>query len=421
MDGKSGIFLFCAAVAWIAVGYKVAALARNPRNLNLWILTLCIALPAAGFTMAITAVYTAVSRLFGVPNLASLLVYSCIVGYSITALIMLMLWHMPAAEALPRARVLVVFYGLVLVAMAVLFAFSGATVESPSDFDDIYGPRPVGGTFLLVYVSAFAFGLGVAAWRSLQFANRVARTDGRPWLRRGLRLVAAGSIVALGYCLGKAGYVIAAWLGTRLPALSDIGTLCACLGALVITVGFTIPSWGPRLSAGADRVGRARSYLRLYPLWHAMYQGMPEIALDPPTSRGADLRMLRDLDFALYRRLVEIRDGRLALAPYLTPVDAADLPTGRNARSDDATREAIRIRDALTRLRAAGPEQQPGGEAPTARQAGPTAPQAGPGAPSSGGDEDPAGDLEFTVRVSAALRRLPPAAAHTDPGVPARS
>ncbi|GAA3771030.1 hypothetical protein GCM10022225_67710 [Plantactinospora mayteni] len=404
------------------MGYKVAALARNPRNLNLWVLTLCIALPAAGFTMAVPAVYTAVSRFFGVPNLASLLVYSCIVGYSITALVMLMLWHMPAAEALPRARVLAVFYGLVLVAMAVLFANSGATVEAPSDFDDIYGPRPVGGTFLLVYVSAFAFGLGVAAWRSLQFANRVARTDGRPWLRRGLRLVAAGSIVALGYCLGKGGYVVAAWLGTRLPLLSDVGTLCACLGALVITIGFTIPSWGPNLSAAADRLGRARTYLRLYPLWHAMYQVMPEIALDPPASRRDDLRMLRDLDFALYRRVIEIRDGRLALAPYLAPTDETPPPARSSGGSSSgataaATREAVRIRDALARLRAAAPERQ---AAPPAGPAARDSRSAPPAPPDDDGDL--VGDLEFLGQVSSALRRLSPATATaTSPGTPVRS
>ncbi|GAB3982666.1 hypothetical protein GCM10027615_65900 [Plantactinospora veratri] len=311
---------------------------------------------------------------------------------------------------------LAVFYGLVLVAMAVLFANSGATVEAPSDFDDVYGPRPVGGTFLLVYVSAFAVGLGVAAWRSLQFANRVARTDGRPWLRRGLRLVAAGSIVALGYCLGKGGYVVAAWLGTTLPTLSDVGTLCACLGALVITVGFTIPSWGPNLSAAVDRLGRARTYLRLYPLWHAMYQVMPEIALDPPMSRRADLRMLRDLDFALYRRVIEIRDGRLALAPYLAPTDGT-LRDGRGGRTAAATREAIRIRDALARLRAASLEQQ------AVQPAAAAAPGTRPGpAEQRDDDADLAGDLEFLGQVSSALRRLPPVTVAPAPtGTPVRS
>ncbi|WP_460916703.1 MAB_1171c family putative transporter [Plantactinospora veratri] len=323
--------------------------------------------------------------------------------------------HAAGRGAAP-ARVLAVFYGLVLVAMAVLFANSGATVEAPSDFDDVYGPRPVGGTFLLVYVSAFAVGLGVAAWRSLQFANRVARTDGRPWLRRGLRLVAAGSIVALGYCLGKGGYVVAAWLGTTLPTLSDVGTLCACLGALVITVGFTIPSWGPNLSAAVDRLGRARTYLRLYPLWHAMYQVMPEIALDPPMSRRADLRMLRDLDFALYRRVIEIRDGRLALAPYLAPTDGT-LRDGRGGRTAAATREAIRIRDALARLRAASLEQQ------AVQPAAAAAPGTRPGpAEQRDDDADLAGDLEFLGQVSSALRRLPPVTVAPAPtGTPVRS
>ena len=380
MAARSIGFLLCAGVAWTAVGYKVAALRRAPRNLALWVLTVSIALPATGFTLATPVVYTAVGDLVGVPNLASLLVYGCIVGYSVSALIMLLLWHLPPVEALPRAGLLLVCYAAVLVAMVVLFVHSGATTDHPIDFDVVYGPTPAGGSFLLLYVTAFAAGLGAGAWRGAQFAARVARSGGRPWLRRGLRLVAAGSTIALGYCVGKGGFVIAAWLGADLTPLSDLGTLCACLGALVITVGFTIPSWGPRLSAATDRLRRARTYLRLYPLWQTMYRAVPDIALDPPRSRWADLLRLRDLDFALYRRLIEIRDGRLALAPYLPSVDGP-VP---------APREAARIRAAAARLLNHGPARP--ADAPA-------------GLPTGYGDL--AGDLEFVVQVSMALRSLP--------------
>ena len=42
----------------------------------------------------------------------------------------------------------------------------------------------------------------------------------------------------------------------------------------------------------------------------------------PPSSRVADIVTLRDLKFLLYRRVVEIRDGIVALRPYRDPAAA---------------------------------------------------------------------------------------------------
>ncbi|MEH1015054.1 MAB_1171c family putative transporter [Micromonospora sp. CPCC 206060] len=391
MASHTTAFLTCAATAWTAAGYKLAALRHDPRNPALWALTACIVLPAFGFTMAVPEVYTTVNELLGTPNMASLLVYGCIVGYSVVALIMLMLWHLPTAEARRRGRRLLLFYAVVLTVMAVLFRRTGATVEHPDDFDLVYGPDRMGGTFLLVYVSAFGYGLATAAWRGRQFATRVAHTaPDRPWLARGLKLVAAGSFIALGYCLGKAVFVVGAWNGVRLLLLNEGATQCACAGAVVITAGLTLPSWGPRLTASTHWLGQVWTYLRLYPLWHTMYQAVPGIALDPPESRLADLLLLRDLDYRLYRRLVEIRDGRSALAPYMGPVVTGAERTARRYRLPvTAVEEALRIRGAVHLLRC-----------PRHRVDAP--PPSGATGPDLTGADDPA----WLVQVARALDQL---------------
>ena len=54
----------------------------------------------------------------------------------------------------------------------------------------------------------------------------------------------------------------------------------------------------------------------------------PEIALDPAESEFLDRLRIRDLDFRLYRRVIEIRDGRLALRPFL------DADVARRARKE---------------------------------------------------------------------------------------
>jgi hypothetical protein len=221
-------------------------------------------------------------------------------------------------------------------------------VEHPSDFDETYAGDPVLGTFLLVYVGGFGVSLATLGWRSETFARRVARTEpSRSWLRRGLRTTAAGSAVAFGYCIGKAVLVIGSWLGGRPVAFSQAAVACACAGALTITAGFTMPSWGPRMSAVRQWWRRAGSYLRLYRLWRLLYDAVPDIALQPPASRLADLALLRDLNYQLYRRVVEIGDGRLALAPY-TDGDADQLePLAAKAGvTVDAMAEAARVRRA---------------------------------------------------------------------------
>ncbi|MDI6099282.1 hypothetical protein QLQ12_11830 [Actinoplanes sp. NEAU-A12] len=393
MDVRTAAFLGCAAMAWAAVVYKAAALRHDPRNVRLWALVAVIALPSAGFTLAITAVYAAITRWTGVPNLATLLVYCCIVGYSVSVLVMLSLWETPTSAALPRTKRLAVLYGCVLVAMVALFFGSNARDDHPTDFDTVYGPQPVGGTFLLVYLTAYGIGLGTQARQGWRFARRVAITGTRPWLRRGLRWMTAGAVIALGYCFGKAAFVITAWSGMRLPLLSDMGLLCACLGAVLITIGFTMPSWGPRLSAGTAWTGRATTYLRLYPLWLLLYRTVPDIAMDPPPSRWADMLGLRDLDFRLTRRLIEIADGQLALTRFAStpPPAVIDEITATHRLPADAVRHALILREAARQYR----KSETSDEQPFPAASAPRI--------------DTPDDLARLVQVATALKRLPAA------------
>jgi hypothetical protein len=66
----------------------------------------------------------------------------------------------------------------------------------------------------------------------------------------------------------------------------------------------------------------------LYPLWSALREINPEIAFNPAPSEFRDRLRVKDLDFRLYRRIIEIRDGRLALRPFL------DAEVARQARED---------------------------------------------------------------------------------------
>jgi hypothetical protein len=79
------------------------------------------------------------------------------------------------------------------------------------------------------------------------------------------------------------------------------------------------------------QAGLHRSLRLLYPLWEGLCQAVPGIALDP-VPRWADRLDPRDLRMRLYRRVIEIRDGYMALNPVDAPgiEDTVRAAAGRN-------------------------------------------------------------------------------------------
>jgi hypothetical protein len=176
---------------------------------------------------------------------------------------------------------------------------------------------------VLEYRAVFLAYLGLALGNVVRLSWRYAGVAVHPTLAFGLRLVALGGLAGLGYVANEGVRVVAARLGLGdLAPGSETLTRALIAGAIGLTVvGSTLPAWGPQLGiARLSRwVGRYWSYRQLYPLWLALYRASPEIALLPPPSAWADALTVRDLGFRLYRRVVEIRDGCLALRPYLAP------------------------------------------------------------------------------------------------------
>ncbi|MFI6444104.1 MAB_1171c family putative transporter [Kitasatospora sp. NPDC050543] len=165
-----------------------------------------------------------------------------------------------------------------------------------------------------------------SAWCAGLFAvviRRAVRHVGPGLLRVGLRLVAAA---------GAAGLV---WTALSVIPLADqlstgrqdtaedvysapVAVLCLTLGI----GGATLTAWAGRAVAPLRWLRAWRSYRRIGPLWSALHAARPEIALEPSApwwSRGG---AGRNAEFALYRRVIEIRDGQLALRAYVHPSTA---------------------------------------------------------------------------------------------------
>jgi hypothetical protein len=173
-----------------------------------------------------------------------------------------------------------------------------------------------------------------------------------------------GGGLGLAYAAHEGLRVVAQRLGLGDPlAGSDLPTELLVAGSIgLIVVGSTLPAWGPRVGIPALHrwAGQYRAHRRLYPLWRALVRATPEIALVPPPSALADALAVRDLGFRLYRRVIEIRDGRLALRPYLHPVmperaRALCAAAGVSGEEADAVVEAAGLAAAMEAKARGGP------------------------------------------------------------------
>jgi hypothetical protein len=234
------------------------------------------------------------------------------------------------------ARLLTVYSAATAAALCVAFALT----------PDLFPQSPWVMEYCIVYAVAQLPSFAVMAWLCLREARR---TDDRV-LRTGLGLVTAGVVAAACYIVDKTVVAVSARADFTFPAGKEflLSRALPTTAHLLVLVGVGLP-------ALVDWIRRCRQYRRLGPLWHALYRAEPSIALDPPALFPTSMR--------LYRRVIEIRDGLLALQPYRS----AEITEGarRSAaeaglRGDrlEAAVEAAVVAEAL-RARSAGVEPLP--------------------------------------------------------------
>jgi hypothetical protein len=338
------IYPLVALLALIALAYKIPPLLRDPRSPTRRVLVAMLAClvwaPAANTPF----IYVRIDALTGVPNLARLIAHYGIVGFAVSVQILLLHW---TVEHPPRRstwlRLLAV--AATVVAMAVFFVLAPLDVSLTSEFTSRYGDAPYMAEYMLVYLGYFL----IALVDILRLAWRFAGLTRQRFLRVGLRLVSYGAVFGLAYCLEKGFYIAARNAGyDPIPAHAQeqMSPLLTGPGCVLMLIGFTIPSWGPRLAL----VHRFQTYRGLYPLWRLLYEVTPEIALDPgQVRRGA----VRDIDYRLVRRVVEIRDGWLALRPYFD----ARVAAARTGAPDEEVLAAVLVAAAGAKARGEVPAE----------------------------------------------------------------
>ena len=160
------------------------------------------------------------------------------------------------------------------------------------------------------WVMEYSIAYCVALLPEFTVIARLCLRDARKapdWIMRvGLGLVVVGIVAAAGYMTSRTLVAISA----RAPIDFSVGRGYLLSKALP-TAAHLLVLAGVAVPAIAEGLRRFRRYRRLGPLWSALYRAEPGIALEPPR-----LLTVFPTRLQLYRRVIEIRDGLLAIRPY---------------------------------------------------------------------------------------------------------
>ncbi|MEV0385131.1 MAB_1171c family putative transporter [Nonomuraea sp. NPDC050643] len=344
---------------------------------------------AVSMTVLTPVMYAAIGELTGVPNLARLLGHLSMLVAAWSSLAFMRQMRSPDQEGSGRPPAGLRLLAGFATALVVLFALAATEVN-----DIRWAARYAAHPFILEYWLVYLAYLGPTFGLMAATGWRYARLVGDPTIRLGLRLVGVGAVCGVTYHVHKALFFASRRLGFAYENVAAADQVLPFAAMSLVLVGASMPVWGGRagVPGAVEWLANYRTYQGLRSLWLDLYRANPHIALVPPRPLALDLLMPYDLRMRLYRRVVEIRDGRLAMQPYMDPAVAATAraESARKGMSGPAAEVVVEAATLAAALRA------------RAMGADPAEPEAG--APVPGGT-DLDSDTTFLSEVARAYRR----------------
>jgi hypothetical protein len=351
--GVSALFLATGALCFLVAGYRGVFRARGrrkPTETPLMVITI-----SSGLGLVFLAPPTQALESALLPSLGRLLSNVCALIAAFGWLHLMLYISHPAEQVPPRMRRRLIIL-LIAVAVLVVMFFASRRPTGLGIFAGLYRSQPTLAVYALVYtgyLGSVAVDLGILALRCVRGA--------RAWLRLGMILIVAGCVLAIGYLAEKVIVLRELVTGSAAgPFCSSAFATPGCafavgmpaLAVLVLILGATVPTLGPRLEHLARVLRDRRSFRQLRPLWEILHADLVSVTPDhPPGSTFRD-----EISERLYQRVIVIRDGLLALAPYRDPADTHRhrqhaVLAGLSDRRRAAAIEAADIRAALHRQR----------------------------------------------------------------------
>ena len=304
------ISLVVATLGFLCLLRDVLTRRRDPASTALAAVFL---LSGLSFLFSITPMWNYLDRVLGTVNLSVPLAMGCVVALLACQQVVLTYWGSPPETARRQSRRWLWAGFAVIAGLLVLFALLTPSAPRPINFTLYYAHDNWYAAYLTLYVAAYTLGelfLARACWG-------LARRSTRGSVRVGLRIVALGATVTLGYSAVRIGDVIAGAFDTSLANWEGFAWTCGDVGAMLTLLGWLVPTISDQAQSVQYRIKQYRSYYGLRPLWLAFYSEAPEIELPIDRVDPAQRRRFRRISIRLYRRAVEIRDGRFVIRQYL--------------------------------------------------------------------------------------------------------
>ncbi|MYV40979.1 hypothetical protein GT030_19420 [Streptomyces sp. SID1328] len=282
------------------------------------------------YIVSLEPVWRILDAVLGRPSTGVLFAFTTVTVMLCCQLIVLAYWGRGPEQARYGAHRLLLAGGTIIAALCALFFSLTPTAAPPQNITAAYDHTPAYQAFMTLYIVVYAAGETLAA-RNCMMVARQASNQG--WIVSGLRIVAAGSLITLGYSAIRLAGVTAAITHTSLPPASEsIAWIFADTGGFLNLAGWFVPALGAQLIPMLRTwLTGPRDYRRLEELANALATAFPELALDPapvrsPTNKapaytglnwGRITQRYAVATWHLHRRRIEIRDGQWSLRHYL--------------------------------------------------------------------------------------------------------
>jgi hypothetical protein len=345
------LLVLVAAVVW-----KLYQWRRTPDDAPLRSVALCLLSAALSYPLAMPGGASGVDTVAG--HGTAKLIQNLLLLATVYFLMSFFLYSAGGRTARRRVRREAVVVALVAVAITAA-AESIPHEEFAGSFSTADMTRAQIAFFYLAAGLYLMYALGVAG----RWTRRYARMSRRPH-STGLWMTAVALTAMAAACAVRAVIVTVRWTGATVahPVMAAVAFLLA--GSILLFVaGVTYAGARTRIASLRLWLRRRRDHRRLAPLWQLLSEAYPDNVLTPASESLWDRMRARGVHRRYHRRIVECRDGLVAISPHLTREDGdgpvLDLnPTELAARLRGAT---VRIGQGVPAPRQAVPLAMPNG------------------------------------------------------------
>ncbi|MGH3829241.1 MAG: MAB_1171c family putative transporter [Pseudonocardiaceae bacterium] len=310
----------CTLVALGAFLYRILGPFTNKTEPAAIALSIYFLSSFLSFAVGLDTISPYIAKLFNFQNITIILSHAAVIVLTTAQQVVLIYWTHPPELARRRALKRIIVFGVVLAFLIASFLLilprRRRDTSETSSLLNLHNP------YYATYLGFFIIAVAVGQIATLRGSLRYAKLTHRLWLRQRMLTLALGAVLILVYCIVRFIQTVAGPAGGDMTPWNPIQWVAGDVGSLLELLGWTAPAWGPRLSTWYQWVRKIHYYHSLRPLWVALYEATPEILLHPPLSPLVDFVWPGDIDYRLYRRLIEILDGQLALRPYFDPTVA---------------------------------------------------------------------------------------------------